>query len=141
MLKSISANMYEGAIHALIESGEEIDPILQGLLCTVCHMGSTVVAVYTKIISPAVEVLLEIASKAWSVVKEVTGFVWSTLVAAANNSNTWAAVLGAGAAVATVNPLVGGLVAALGAVGLLLTSNKSNNQEKKSTKSEFCVVL
>ncbi len=134
--------MYEGAIQAAEESGREIDdPILQGLICTVCHMGSTVVAVYTEIISPAVEVLLEVATKAWSVVKEVTDFVWSTLVDAANNANTWAAVLGAGAAVATVNPLVGGLVAALGAIGLILTSKKSNQESTQSTQSEFCVVL
>ncbi len=114
--------MFDGAIGALMEMGEDVGPILRGLLSTVCHMGSTVVAVCTDIISSAGRVLSEIASQAWRMVESVTGFVWSMLVSAASNAITWGAVLSAGGAVAPFNPLIGGVVAAIGTVGVILTS-------------------
>ncbi len=114
--------MFDGAIGALVDRGYDVGPILRGLLSIVCHMGSTVVAACTGIIALAGSVLCDIASKAWSMVESVTGFVWSMLVTAASNAVTWGAVISAGGAVVTVNPLIGGLVAAIGSAGVLLAS-------------------
>ena len=95
---------------------------LVGILYWLCYIGATLVSLMLGIIKLVVGVLKAIARAAWVTISAVTGFVVSALYNAAKDPATWAALTGAGIVGMAVNPIAGGVVAAVGGILTFITA-------------------
>ena len=94
---------------------------ITGLMYMFCYIRVVVSAISLGIITGAYAVIRFIAKAAWVAIKSATGFVWGFLVSAAKSPAVWTIVFGTGVALIAVNPLLGGIITAVGALGTLAT--------------------